>query len=120
GQFTLNADRTLTINGGPAVNGGAGSWNNQGTLVAGNNSKVLFTYSGATFAGSGDFHHLEVANGADLLVSGNADIKIKGDLILNGAMDAETNNNIITFNGSNQNIPVPTSGTKTGYHDLKI
>lgn len=120
GQFTINADRTLTIAGGPAVNGGAGSWNNQGTLVAGNNSKVLFTYSGATISGKGDFHHLEVANGSDLLVSGEVDIKIKGNLTVNGTMDAQTNPNTITFNGASQSIPVPTSGDKTGYHHLKI
>lgn len=120
GKFTLKEGKTLTINGGPATNGGAGSWNNQGTLVAENDSKVVFTYTGATLAGKGDFHHLEVANGADLLISGNADIKIKGNLTLNGTMDAQTNNNSITFNGSSQNIPVPTSGDKTGYHDVKI
>ncbi|MFN3941013.1 MAG: hypothetical protein ACK4K1_00050 [Flavobacterium sp.] len=120
GKFTLNADRTLTITGGPAINGGAGSWNNQGTLVAGNNSKVLFTYSGATIAGKGDFHHLEVANGSGLLVSGEVDIKIKGNLTINGTMDAQTNPNTITFNGASQSIPVPTSGDKTGYHHLKI
>ncbi|MBS4039543.1 MAG: hypothetical protein KGZ81_02975 [Flavobacteriales bacterium] len=120
GKFTLKEGKTLTINGGPAVNGGAGSWNNQGTFIAENDSKVVFTYSGATLAGKGDFHHMEVANGADLLVSGEVDIKIKGNLTLNGAMDAQTNTNTITFNGASQNIPVPTSGVKTGYYNLKI
>ena len=71
-------------------------------------------------AGLADLQEVEVSNGASINILEGADIKIKGNLTINGSMDAQTNPNTITFNGASQSIPVPTSGDKTGYHHLKI
>lgn len=120
GKFTLKEGKTLTINGGPAVNGGAGSWNNQGIFVSEDNSTVLFNYANATISGSGDFYNLQVASEADLRVSGETNIKIKNNLNILGKMDAVTEHNTISFIGANQSIPVPISGIKTGYHNLIV
>lgn len=117
---TVNTDAgaTLTLTGGPAVNGGAGSWNNQGTFNAGT-STVVFTAANATLSGSTNFNNLTVNNGSTLTLQSDASIGIANTLTQNGVIDATTNSNTISFNGSNQNILIPTGGLG-GYQNLII
>ena len=69
------ADKTITIKGGPASNGGRGSWNNNGIFNSGT-STVVFDYSDATIAGNTVFNNITITNGntASVLANANADV----------------------------------------------
>lgn len=120
GNFTIGTG--ATFGGGAFAHTVGGNWSNSGTLTGGTSTITLNGTSTQNIGGSATsaFNNLTIANGSDLLVLSDVDIKIKGNLTVNGTMDAQTNPNTITFNGASQSIPAPTSGDKTGYHDLKI
>lgn len=112
------AGATLTLTGGPAINGGAGSWNNQGSFNAGN-STVVFTAATATMSGLTNFYNVTVNNGSTLTMQSGSQMGIANTFTQNGVLDATTNTTTISLNGSNQNVFNPTGG-QGGFHNLVI
>ncbi len=106
---------TLTLNGGPAVNGGAGTWVNQGTFNPGT-STVIFNYSQSTLAGSNNFYNLTVNSGKTLTVQSSSVDTILGTMQVSGTLDAFSNPNTFVFSGESQSIPTP----GMGYYNLTI
>lgn len=119
---------TLTIFGGPNSSGGGnnfGSWINNGTFVPAN-SKVVFnsslTASGATIAGTTQFHDLSILLNETVTIQEDAEISIKGKFINLGTLNATTDANTFVFNGTtNQTIPATSSDNNTAaYHHLEL
>lgn len=74
------ADKVITIKGGPAVNGGRGSWNNNGTFNA-DTSTVVFDYTDATISGTTVFANITVTSSNKASVLANAIASVTGEII---------------------------------------
>ena len=61
-EFFLVQTKRSPHKGGPASNGGRGSWNNNGIFNSGT-STVVFDYSDATIAGNTVFNNITITNG---------------------------------------------------------
>lgn len=109
---------TLTLNGGPAINGGAGTWLNEGTFNKGT-STVVINNADATMAGTTDFHNLTINASKKLTLQAGSVNGISGTLTNNGTLDATSNINTLLFNGSNQTIVEP-NGAIPGFSCLSI
>lgn len=114
--FVNGSGGTLILTGGPAINGGAGTWIDNGNFNAGNGT-VIFNHDDATIAGNTTFNNLTVNNAKKVTIQNGSHIKVRGAFSNNGTLDAATNNNTIEFNGNNQTIPNP-NGTIPGYRHL--
>ena len=108
----------ITITGGPAINGGRGSWLNNGTFTP-STSKVIFDYTDATIAGSTVFYDLTVNTGKKATVQANSSLSIAGTIVNDGTFDASSHVNLISYTGSGQSVINP-NGTTPGYSNLKI
>ncbi|MBU3661271.1 MAG: T9SS type A sorting domain-containing protein [Flavobacteriales bacterium] len=108
----------ITLSGGPLINGGRGSWLNNGTFTPGT-SKVIFDYTDATIAGSTTFNDIVVNNGKKVTIQANSNNTINGSITNNGTFDATSHANTVTYSGSGQSIIQP-NGTTPGYHNLTI
>lgn len=82
-------DKTITINGGPANNGGRGSWNNNGTFDAGTGT-VVFNYTDATLAGSTIFNNFIVNSGKKVTIQGNTIATVNGTITISSSSAIET------------------------------
>lgn len=82
-------DKTITINGGPANNGGRGSWNNNGTFDAGTGT-VVFNYTDATLAGSTIFNNFIVNSGKKVTLQGNTIATVNGTITNSSSSAIET------------------------------
>ncbi|NBX81240.1 MAG: hypothetical protein EBQ94_12860 [Flavobacteriales bacterium] len=121
-----NQAASLTILSGGRVNGGSGTltlngasaWTNNGTFEAGT-STVVISNNNATMAGNTKFYNLSISSGKKLTMQTAAVDTIMNELIIDGTLDATTNNNTIVFAGEYQVIP-PTNHTVPGYYNLVI
>jgi hypothetical protein len=90
---TFNAgNSTITITGGPAINGGRGSWINSGEFEPGT-STIIFTHPAATLSGNTKFHKLTIANGSTTSVGNSTKIEVENTLVVNGSLN--TNNSLV-------------------------
>lgn len=118
GAIVNGGTGTLTLKGGPADNGGVGTWINNGTFNAGT-STVIFDNDEATLAGATNFHNVTINAAKKLTPQADAVMGISGTLTIDGTLDATANANEIVYNGSNQTIYQP-NGTIPGYSGLGI
>ena len=88
GIFTAD-DKIISIKGGPADNGGRGSWNNNGIFNAGTSS-VVFDYSDATISGTTTFNNVTINNGKKVSILANAIATIGGIITNNTSSTIET------------------------------
>lgn len=116
---TLNGgEGTLTLKGGPASNGGAGSWSNHGTFNPGT-STVVFDYTEATCDGTTDFYNVTIPTGKKLTLQSGSLMQVGGTLTMNGTLDAAQFDNTIAFNGGAQSLVNP-NGSTGGYRNLTL
>lgn len=108
----------ITLSGGPALNGGRGSWLNNGDFIA-NSSKVIFDYTDATIAGTTTFNDIEVKAGKMVTIQASSNNSVSGTITNNGVFDATTYTNNFYYTGSNQNVIQP-NGSTPGYSSLLI
>lgn len=88
GIFTGD-DKIITIKGGPADNGGRGSWNNNGIFNA-ETSSVVFDYSDATISGTTTFNNVTINNGKKVSILADATATIVGTITNNSSSTIET------------------------------
>lgn len=102
------------------MNLGAGAWINNGTFNSGaGSSRVIFTNSDATIAGSTDFNNITINSGAGLRpLTGNI-MRISGTFNQLGSFSAGAIDNTVEYRGANQVIALPT-GALSAYHNLII
>ncbi|MFO7524893.1 MAG: T9SS type A sorting domain-containing protein, partial [Ignavibacteriaceae bacterium] len=123
--------KSVQIESGGVLNAAAGggtlslsgadlAWNvaSGGTFNAGTGT-VAFTSTEGTISidGTTSFHNLTIAAGTTLQPSANSYTGVSGVLSIDGVLSGYTNDNVIEFNGTDQNIPNP-EGSK--YHNLII
>jgi len=118
GAVVNGGSATLTLTKGPAYNGGAGTWVNNGIFNAGT-STVVIDYDSATIAGNTNFYNLTINTNKKATVQDNSTIDISGTIINNGIFDAAYAENTFIYSGANQTIINP-NGNTTGYHNLQI
>jgi hypothetical protein len=108
----------LTLTRGPAYNGGAGTWVNNGTFNAGT-STIVINFDSATIAGNTAFYNVTINAGKRAVIQSGATIEIVNSLTNNGVLDATYGKSTIIYSGSSQNIINP-NGEVPGYHNLVI
>jgi len=118
GAVVNGGDATLILTKGPAYNGGAGTWVNNGVFNAGT-STVVIDYDSATIAGNTSFYNLTINTSKKATVQDNSTISIGGTITNNGVFDAAYAENTFIYSGSNQTIINP-NGSTAGYHNLQI
>lgn len=112
----------LTICGGVAVNGGKGSWINNGTFNPGTSS-VTFAYTRAsnmetaTITGTANFYNMTVALGTKMVPQENSLVSISNSLTQLGEIDAMTHLNTFDYRGDNSQTVVRPS-ISGGYVNL--
>lgn len=118
GAIVNGGSATLTLTSGPAYNGGAGTWVNNGTFNAGS-STIVIDYDSATIAGNTNFYNLTINTNKKATIQDNSTIDISGAIINNGIFDAAYAENAFIYSGTNQTIINPNGGV-AGYHNLQI
>jgi hypothetical protein len=118
GAIVNGGSATLTLTSGPAYNGGAGTWVNNGTFNAGS-STIVIDYDSATIAGNTNFYNLTINTNKKATIQDNSTIDISGSIINNGIFDAAYAENTFIYSGTNQTIINPNGGME-GYHNLQI
>ena len=108
----------ITLSGGPLVNGGRGTWLNNGTFTPGT-SKVIFDYTDATISGTTTFNDITINTGKAATIQANSDISIAGTIVNNGTFDATSHVSTVTYNGSGQTVIQP-NGSTPGYYHLTV
>lgn len=104
------SNATLTLNGGPVINGGAGTWVNLGRFKAGT-STVIFNNVDATLAGNSSFYNVTIPTSKKVTVQAGSIDTITNVFSLSGTLDAMSNENTFVFAGNNQTIPNPINST---------
>jgi hypothetical protein len=101
---------TLTISGGPASNGGVGSWNNSGTFNPGT-STVIFDFTDATISGETNFNNVTISNAKVLTPQTGAIVRIGGTITINGTWNTYLFDNTVEYNGDVQTVIKPNGAT---------
>lgn len=109
---------TINLNGGPVINGGAGTWLNNGYFDRGT-STVNFNSNNGTIAGKTHFHNFSIGSGKTLTVQSNAIDSISGSFTNNGTLDAGTNLNTFVFLTPDFVINQP-NGNRLGFYNLTL
>jgi len=126
----LSSCKSITIESGGIINSqndaeliltGAGSaWSNEGGTLNANTSNIIFANIAATINGTTDFYNLTIPDTAALTLTVGSVTRIAGTLINNGKLNASLNENIVEYNGTDQTVIEPVSGSDVGYEDLII
>lgn len=101
---------TLTVSGGPASNGGVGSWNNAGTFNPGT-STVIFDYTDATISGETNFNNVTINSSKALTPQDGAIVRIGGTMTNSGIWNTYLFHNTVEYNGAAQTVVKPASAT---------
>ena len=110
---TLHADTSeLTLNGANAA------WFNNGTFQP-ETGTVIFTNEHATMSGITEFNNLIIADNAGIVLTTGNYLKISGNLINEGVINASEFPNTVEYSGNNQSIVLP-NGSLEGYYHLKL
>ena len=110
------------LNGGTGttltIDGGTGAWENLGNFNTGT-STIVFTNTKATMSDPTNFYNVTVADGAKLTLETDNIMRIAGTLSLSntGILNAAADNNMVEYNGTNQNVINP-NGSPPGYYNL--
>lgn len=108
---------TLTVSGGPAPNGGYGSWNNAGTFNPGT-STVTFDYTDATLDGTTDFYNLSISSSKVLTPQSSSITRIAGTVSNSGTLNTQLFNNTFEYNGTSDQAVINPNGTPAAYRNL--
>ena len=92
GGIVSMGDKTITLTGGPAINGGRGTWINSGNFDAGTGT-VVFDYTDATISGTTIFNNLTINSGKKAVIQDVAKATIVGTITNNNSSTIETKEN---------------------------
>lgn len=115
-SFTIEGGNLILRRAPGTVSNNSGTWVNMGTFNAGT-GKVTFDVANASYAGTTNFHNIEVTTGSSLILQTNSVLKIGNQIINNGTIDASSFPNTIVYNG---NIDQTTVGLPNTLYNLTL
>jgi len=116
-SLKMGNNTTFTVQGGPADNGGVGSWSNEGNFTAGT-STVIFNFEEATISGSKAFHNLTINSSKVVTLQSGSLTKISGTLTNNGTLNAGFFENTVEYNGIGNQTVINPNGDIPKYYNL--
>ncbi len=118
---TINIESGATLNASTfelTINGGNAAWYNNGTFNPGT-GKVVFTNPHATMSGITEFNNLTVSDDAGIVLTTGNYLKISGNFINEGELNATEFPNTVEYSGGNQSVILP-NGSTIGYYNLML
>ncbi|MFY8166586.1 MAG: T9SS type A sorting domain-containing protein, partial [Sediminibacterium sp.] len=97
GGILDGASSTITLTGAVGLNGGTGTWINNGTFTPGT-STVVINNAAATATGNTTFNNLSVSNA--LNISANSTVNVSSNLVLGTGVVTLGSNAVLGLNGS--------------------
>ncbi|HOS84199.1 MAG TPA: T9SS type A sorting domain-containing protein, partial [Bacteroidales bacterium] len=116
-SLTLGDNTTFTVQGGPADNGGIGSWSNQGNVTAGT-STVIFNFEEATIDGATAFHNLTINSSKVVTLQSGSVTQIGGTFTNYGTFNAGFFTNTVEYNGAGDQSVINPNGDIPKYYTL--